>query len=198
MTPREFRVERPAFSERCVDCPSPCSDEDYIGQTASAMLAECRSFYYVYKKLEEKTRMPVFSNDWNTFLKENKSWAMEQNELPYLCLPKIVNGSLACEIALKYFLLKENGAISQIHRLDELFDALPLNHKKVLLEKIYKTLGQNKEMFDENIKRIANSFIDWRYAYEREVVSSTNFFDGFISIVCEYALTFSDFDGRLN
>ena len=194
----KYIVKRPALNERCEDCPNPCSDEDYIDSAANAMLAECRSFYYLYKRLEEKMQIPPFTGDQDTFIEAARARARELSELPDLLVPKVVNGSIACEIALKYLILKQSGAVDPVHRFDVLFNLLPQNYRDALLDKIYNELSQDEKTFNENLKKISNSFIDWRYAYERNVISIGNFFNDFVTIVCEYALSFSNFDEQQN
>lgn len=151
-----------------------------------------------FSKIEEKTRMPIIEGDSEKHWKEHYEWIKRQGQLPGLITsPKVVNGAIACELALKYLTLKETATFEQIHDLAKLFHSLPQQHKEALLKEIYPRLHQNEGTFEFCLNQISDSFVKWRYPFERDVVGTTDFFDGFVSIVCEYALGFDDFSAEL-
>lgn len=199
MSKNMFTVSKPDYGEKCENCSNPCDDAAYLDLVAREMLVECRSFYFIFSKIEEMTRMPIFQGDSEKYWKEHDEWIERQSQLPGLIIsPKVVNGAIACELALKYLILKEDASFEQIHDLAKLFHSLSQEHKEALLNEIYPRLHQNEETFEFCLDQISNSFVKWRYPFERDAIGTTDFFDGFVSIVCEYALGFDDFSADLD
>lgn len=176
MSKNMFTVNKPDYGEKCSNCLNQCNGSACLDLVAHAILVECRSFYFIFSKIEKKTQMPIFEGDSEKYRKEYDEWMKRQSQLPDLIVsPKVVNGAIACELALKYLTLKENAAFEQIHDLAKLFHSLPQEHKNALLETIYPELHQNEETFEFCLNQIADSFVKWRYPFERDAIGTTNF-----------------------
>lgn len=155
--------------------------------TVKMIILECESFYYLFKKLEkfEKPSFLVHSEN-----KETINDYMKRHEgIPSLTLPFVVNGAFAAELALKFLIFKEKGSFVCTHNLLCLFEQLPDCHKSALIEMICEQAHQNKETLKLNLANISDLFEDFRYAFEKEHLGYTNFFNEFVHIVCEYAIS---------
>ena len=62
----------------------------------------------------------------------------------------------------------------------------------MLNSKIFTHAHQDEFVLNKNLEAIANSFEDWRYFFEKDGVGSSNFFNDFVHIVCEYALSLKE------
>ncbi len=80
----------------------------------------------------------------------------------WLSKPEVVNYSFAAELGLKALIRLHTGKAAKGHNLLQLYQALP---PEVAL-KLRK--GANVVIFEEKIGQIANAFVEWRYAFEKE------------------------------
>lgn len=174
---------------KCIGCEhlEDCRNCDQ-STTLKCILLECESFYYVFKKLEEFEKRPF--NDGNTAQYSDSllAYEKEHESVPMLTYPLVVNGAFAAELALKFLIFQENLKFDCIHSLYQLFYQLPSKHKVPLTEIIYKQARQNAKTLEVNLSNIANLFEDFRYAFGKEQLGFTNFFNDFIHIVCDYAI----------
>ena len=174
---------------KCIGCEhlDDCRNRDQSA-TTKCILLECESFYYVFKELEKFEKRPFY--DGNTAKYEETLLAYEKKHegVPMLTYPLVVNGAFAAELALKFLIFKENLKFDCIHSLYELFYQLPSKHKDTLTEIIYTQAHQNAETLKFNLSNIANLFEDFRYAFGKEQLGFSNFFNDFVHIVCDYAL----------
>ena len=157
--------------------------------TAKEIVIDCEGFYYVFKKLEEFERHPVFDENKEKYKEQILAYEAEHEGIPFLTPPLIANGALAAELALKSLIFMENGEFECIHNLQRLFEQLPDCHKNPLSEKIYKQAHQNKETLNVNLHNISNLFEVFRYLFGKEAVGYSNFFNEFVHIVCDYAIS---------
>ncbi|HML35945.1 MAG TPA: hypothetical protein PKA19_00765 [Bacillota bacterium] len=91
----------------------------------------------------------------------NEQRILGPNRFEWPVAPVIVNAAFACEIYLKV-LNQIAGKEMKGHHLDVLYDALPRDEQ----DKIRKELKLITSVFNEKLKKISNSFVDWRYIFE--------------------------------
>ena len=156
--------------------------------TTKGILLDAAAFYKIYCRLEKENHIP-FEDE--KALDEYYEKRMQDDYVDMKAV-EIVNGALAVELALKYLTFKETKTFKQIHYLDALYNDLPEPHKSVLKSKIFIQAYQNETTLDKNLKGVANSFENWRYFFEKDGVGTSNFFNDFVHIVCEYALSFRE------
>ena len=154
----------------------------------NAILADCKSFYYVYCLLEQEGKVPIYEGDQEKFEKELSCYCKKQMEQPAIAIPKWTNGALAAELALKFLFAKEQKIYSKQHCLDDLFYHLPEIHKTELLIRIKEQTHQTEEMIEAQLPVFSDAFIKSRYFFEYGTFGLTGLFDPFVKIVCEYAL----------
>ena len=109
--------------------------------------------------------------------------------VPLLTPPLVANGTLAAELALKYLVFKGKGEYECSHQLQFLFNQLTEPHKTALIERICKKAHQNETTLTESLNNISNLFEDFRYFYEHSALGYSNFWNDFVHIVCDYALS---------
>lgn len=185
---RKFTGISFALKSQCDVCEyrKKC-EEGNNSLTVKMIILECESFYYLFKQLEEFEKLPFL------VLSENKEtiddYKKRHEGMPSLTLPFVENGAFAAELALKFLIFKEKGSFDCTHNLQCLFEQLPDCHKNVLIEMICEQAHQNKETLKLNLANISNLFEDFRYAFGKEHLGYTNFFNEFVHIVCEYAIS---------
>ena len=178
-----FELNGPNKYEECIECKKKeiCQEQNKVIMQ-NYILHHCESFYNVYMLLTN-----IEKN-----YRENLFESINNNKYFNTLFPKVVNGDLAVEYALKYLIFKENKKFRCIHNLEQLFDDLSEEHKSNLIKIIKKNAHQNEETLRQNLKRISNVFIDFRYPFDLEAVGISNFFDDFVKSVCEYVLQFKE------
>ena len=104
------------------------------------------------------------------FEKMNKSLTEDGNIIDKMSvLPAIVNTAFACELYLKSLLKNTTG-----HKLEDLFNAQDDIVKQFVKETIIKNnLSYTDTLFEEKLKNISNSFVNWRYFYETDKSGNT-------------------------
>lgn len=150
---------------------------------ASGVLLDCKAFYIVFCKLEERCRIPDDPEEDKRYHEES-----DTGNRPYLTPAMVTNGVLAAELALKALTLRETGTYDCIHDLDKLFYALPDNHRDALSSLIKEKAHQNDATLKTNMETISNFFQEWRYFFQRESIGYSNFLTEFIHIVCDYVI----------
>ena len=80
-------------------------------------------------------------------------------------VPAIVNGSFAIELYLKSMIEKKN---IKDHNLYFLFNCLDESMKSKIIREIEPQLINERLKFDEALMKISDSFIYWRYIYEKD------------------------------
>ncbi|MBE5750082.1 MAG: hypothetical protein E7346_04360 [Clostridiales bacterium] len=178
------------FKLNCKNTTSNCdmSNCSLANITAKGILLETAAFYKIYCRLEKENYIPFEDEKAMDEYYEKRM----QDDYVDLKVVEIVNGALAVELALKYLTFKENKTFKQIHNLDTLYNGLPEPHKSVLKSKIFTQAHQDENALNKNLKVIANSFENWRYFFEKDGVGTSNFFNDFVHIICEYALSFKE------
>lgn len=106
---------------------------------------EARAFLYVANKIEED--IDFFMNDG--------------------MYPFCVNIAFACELYLKAIYLYYSNKGIHGHEIDDLYDALSEN-VKIQIEMLFKQEYQYD--LDEILRNIRNTFVEWRYAFEKDKV----------------------------
>lgn len=127
-----------------------------------------------------------FYNAWKTL-----SLKSDNEQINEYTIPSIVNGAFASELALKYILSVEKINYKKTHLLHELFNLLPQSKKT----NIWNVLKKNYPMYsDEQLKllviSISNSFEDFRYFYEHDLVIDWYFCKVFFNAIFEQALSY--------
>lgn len=186
--PAEYSTldSQPSF-KTCSECPERVACAQRNWADAPGALVASRSFYYVFKRLSKIDQWPQFNEDEGAYRKAVEAFEIGGESTPLFILPIVVNGSISAELALKSLLLFRTGAYPKGHNLEKLFNALA-DADRVPLSKAIKTKAhQNDDTLQLNLEQIANSFVDWRYYFERQSIEITGFFNQFIEIVCEYA-----------
>lgn len=198
MAKRKFTGVPFTIQEKCLDCKQleQCKRNDQ-SLTAKGIVLDCEGFYYVFKKLEQFEQRPRFDGDLEKYEDAITAYAERIMSVPSLSPALVVNGALAVELALKFLIFKENGEFDCIHNLQKLFEQLPTCHKSTLSEIIYQQAHQNEETLRINLPNIANLFEDYRYFFGKEHVGYSNFFNDFVHIVCDYAISLKPEDDDL-
>lgn len=144
------------------------------------------------KKKKEFDSYPFFhGGDMEAHLQEVRNYEDKHRDVPCLLMAQAANGALAAELALKYLHFKEKREFFCIHDLHDLFYQLPEQHKSFLSSKICSELGQNAHTLEASLHRISTLFEHARYSFSKnETFGFSNFFTGFVHIVCDYALSF--------
>lgn len=190
MSKRKFTGVPLTIQEKCLDCRKleQCKRNNQ-SLTIKGIVFDCEGFYYVFKKLEQFEQRPRFDGDSEKY--EDAVTACEEKhmDVPFLSPPLVVNGALAAELALKFLIFKESGSFNCIHNLQTLFEQLPTNHRAALSETIYRQAHQTEETLKINLSNIANLFEDYRYFFGKESIGYTNFFNDFVHITCDYAIS---------
>jgi len=186
------------FRKKCLDCKQleQCNRNNQ-SLTAKGIVLDCEGFYYVFKKLEQFEQRPKFDGNLEAYENEITIFEEQHMGVPYLSPALVVNGALAAELALKLLIFKENGEFDCIHNLQKLFEQLPTCHKSTLSEIIYQQAHQNKETLRINLSNIANLFEDYRYFFGKGSIGYTNFFNDFVHITCDYAISLKPKDDDL-
>lgn len=177
--------------QKCLECEnlSQCqTDNNMI--TASAILVDCEAFYYIFRQIEDIEKRPIFNGDIDKYVKAVEYYEESHKDIPFLTPPLVANGALAVELALKFLIFKENGAFECIHNLKKLYEQLPEPHKTRLTNQIFAEAHQNSQTLDMNLSNISNLFEDYRYFFSKASVGFSGFFNDFIHIICNYALSF--------
>ena len=159
---------------------------------ADGILIDCESFYYVFRYLDEETKVPVYTGDQKQYEAAIDDYFERRAAQPFLQIPKWTNGAFAAELALKYLYFRENKRYGGIHGLYELFYGLPEIHKAALINRIKNEAYQSDETIEEQLKVISNAFVKSRYFFEYDAVAFTGLFDSFVKVVCDYAIAFDE------
>lgn len=190
MTKRKFAGVPFIIQEKCLGCKQleQCKSNNQ-SLTVKAIVLDCEGFYYVFQKLEQFEQHPKFDGDLKKYKDAITVYEEQHMGVPLLSPALVVNGTLAAELALKFLIFKENGEFDCIHNLQKLFEQLPACHKVALSEIIYQQAHQNEETLRMNLSDIANLFEDFRYIFGKRSVDFSNFFNDFVRIVCDYAIS---------
>lgn len=151
--------------------------------TIAIILQECVAFYDVFKGLEKRLK----NNGMIEILPEH-------NNPTLLEVPYIVNGAFACELALKYLLIKNQISFcisAKGHNLEYLFNLLPFSIKQSLKTKLKIAGNINETELAENIHLHADSFNQWRYMFANKSnnMHYNKFFGIFVNQLCSFVLS---------
>ena len=187
-----------SIREKCLDCKQleQCKRNDQ-SLTTKEIVLDCEGFYYVFKKLEQFEQRPKFDGNLEEYKDAVAVYGEKHLGVPFLSPALVVNGALAAELALKFLMFKENGKFDCIHNLQKLFEQLPDCHKATLTKIIYQQAHQNEESLRINLPNIANLFEDYRYFFGKEHIGFSNFFNDFVHIACDYAISLKPEDDDL-
>lgn len=183
--PKKYEIKQPKMCQSC-DKAADCDFLKRLFQKpfdASGVLLDCKAFYTVFCKLEERCHIPDDPEEKKRYHEES-----DAGKRPFLTPAMVTNGVLAAELALKALTLMETGTFDCIHDLDQLFYALPDNHRDALSSLIKEKAHQNDATLKTNLEMISNFFQEWRYFFQRESIGYSNFLLEFIHIVCDYAI----------
>jgi hypothetical protein len=100
----------------------------------------------------------------------------EKVRRPFALIPAVVIYTFAIELYLKALLLA-SGSTSppQVHKLDELFDRLPLDVRdrvEALASEYGSANWRRAVKARDALSEMRTSFVDWRYAHEKKAVAS--------------------------
>ena len=91
-----------------------------------------------------------------------------ENTFQFLAVPAVVNTAFSCELSIKAILNQYKIPIprgNDGHKIDSLFACLP-NELQVKIK-----LAVNTPTFFSDLRTISNSFVEWRYLFERDSAS---------------------------
>ena len=146
--------------------------------------------FIIFLNKEDIEKRPIFNGDIDKYVKAVEHYEENHKGIPFLTPPLVANGALAVELALKFLIFKENGAFECIHNLKTLYEQLPEPHKTTLTKQIFTEAHQNSQILDMILSNISNLFEGFRYFFSKTFVGFPGFFNDFIHIVCNYALSF--------
>lgn len=114
-------------------------------------------------------------------------------EVAAFSIPYVVNGALACEVALKSFIDDIGKAKSCQHYLDRMYDMIDDDHKR-RIESEFISLGCPKEELFSTIKESSRLFVDWRFFYEpdKRALSIPKHFYEMVVAICFAAFSDSE------
>lgn len=163
-------------SEECRNCKNKSIDI-----TTTLILQECEAFYDVFKNLEKRLE--------HSGIVEESTDNTGQPTL--LSVPYIVNGAFACELALKYILVKNQIDFcisSKGHDLEYLFNLLPQAEKQTLRNLLKNADNIDDDSLEENILILSDSFNQWRYYFANidKGLTYNSFFSVFVNQLCNY------------
>lgn len=150
------------------------------------ILADCNGFYYTYKLLLKETIFPIFTHSQKE-LEEKIKRNITKLDQPQLFYTIITNGALAVELAMKYLIFRQKHEFKEEHKLNLLFESLPLKDKNEILERIKQTTGKDSKSFRKSLEKFSEVFVKARYFFAHENKGINNLFDSFVQIVCDYA-----------
>lgn len=178
--------------EKCKNCNNKpqCIDTNNM-VTTYGILIDCEGFYYVFFELEKIEQPPRLDADIEKNKQEIDEYEKAHENLPCLTPPLVTNGALALELAMMFLIFSENKEFEYGHDLAILYSQIPEVHSEKL-KTIYKELSQDENTFDRSIKQISNVFQDYRYFFEHEAIGYSNFFNGLVHIVCDYAISMKE------
>lgn len=104
-------------------------------------------------------------------------------------IPYVVNGTLACEIALKSALSIETSK-KCMHYINKLYNELSDDYKNVILDK-FTSSGLSPEDFQNCLNQSSDLFVKWRYFYESKGVSKPKYFYELVQAICLGMFSFS-------
>ena len=148
----------------------------------ACVFADCADFCFQYKK-----------GDWAEYLQTG------------YYIPQITNAAFACELFLKSILRKRKVSYNNTHALKGLFLLLPDDIKQRIEKTLKITFGESLiDQFDEEyMEAISNEFQEWRYAFEKAVISCPlDFLMAFLNVLrnecCEilYDKTWEEYKGN--
>lgn len=144
------------------------------------IISQCEGFYNVFKQLENITSFTcdLKETGWDEWLENAK-----------LFNPCVVNGSFACEMALKYLIVRRKCEFNKTHKLYELFQDLPTKDKETLEKQLNSFSSYFITDLNSEIKALSNNFIDFRYTFSFKNLSISIFFKSFVETICDYAIT---------
>ena len=88
--------------------------------------------------------------------------------------PFIVNMSFSIELLLKILILQETQKFASGHEIKKLFKKLPLEIKEDVKQNLIKKHNLKIEEFDNILVINNNSFIDWRYSFQKPDLQQYN------------------------
>ena len=104
-------------------------------------------------------------------------------------IPYVVNGALACEIALKSVLDLD---ISKkcLHHIDLLYNSLGNDYRQAILTQ-FMSYGLSEHDFSNSLTQSSDLFVDWRYYYEKNGVFAPNHFHELVESIYKGVFSFS-------
>lgn len=86
--------------------------------------------------------------------------------------PALVNCAFSCELFLKLLIESVGKDYGKIHDLDKLFNLLPQDMQERINKNTYYKTGMFKDAFGiPMLKKVANSFNEWHYSFEKRQLS---------------------------
>lgn len=88
------------------------------------------------------------------------------DEYIQVVFPLITFSSLTCEVYLKALVYKNTGSLPKGHNLRKLYNNIAATEQQELKKKFNEWIG-DRGSFDEEIDRLSEIFVQWRYLYEQ-------------------------------
>ena len=184
--PEEYKLKH-FKKNNCSNCPKKidCIEKDLLCDSikriiVSEMVEECTGFYRVFEHLK-----PI------TFLKSDiQEIGKEQYQKNgQLFCPCVVCGIFAAELALKILIFKENTIFLKGHDIQKLYANLPNVHKQIILDRLETGKRLDNLSVDDEIDKLKNHFVKWRYGYESlNGLQADIFIETLVETICNYVL----------
>ena len=123
----------------------------------------------IKKNVKIEKEIPPFLPPYSKSIINNENYKKAT-----LMYPFIVNMSFSIELLLKILILQETQKFASGHEIKKLFKKLPLEIKEDVKQNLIKKHNLKIEEFDNILVINNNSFIDWRYSFQKPDLQQYN------------------------
>ena len=114
--------------------------------------------------------------------------------LAHMMIPSFVLKAFSCELALKSLVVKEQGNVKDIHKLNVLYHMLGEPTKNSIANAIIGKMKVHNASYGmteflKDLDGVANVFVDWRYFYEDSRSLNILFFGELFDELMKYVVT---------
>lgn len=155
--------------------------------TCHQILEASKGFFYAYELLLDNSHYPWFSHSQEEFAKRREK-NFDKLDQPSLLFTIATNGAMATELALKYLIFRDAHEFVQTHKLDRLFNDLPLADREEILRRIEQRTGTSGDVFEKTLTIFSDVFTEARYHFSLGNKGISVLFDDFTRVVQEYAI----------
>ena len=106
-------------------------------------------------------------------------------------IPQITLMAFSCELALKSLMSKNKKSFKSIHNLSKLYKLIANNDKFHISRRVIEKMKNYNSDYDnqcflDNLEETANTFVDWRYFYEKPVKVVYPFLKSLFDVLIDY------------